>query len=196
MSSPAENWSVCCPADRKSCEEGCILRCRQDACWNLTAALKAGILLFNAESESELAVLAERAARLRKAAPVALRVNPDVAAETHPYISTGLRKHKFGVPIQTGAARSTLALPACLISRRVRWRQRPYRLPDHRCRAVRRGDGPRRRSCPRIACGWPSDRLHRRWRWTWIAYDKPSASGFSADARGICQSRLPRLCEA
>ncbi len=65
----------------------------------LTAALKAGILLFNVESESELWALAECAGRLHKAAPLALRVNPDVAAVTHPYISTGLRKHKFGVPI-------------------------------------------------------------------------------------------------
>src|SRR4051794_921050 len=65
----------------------------------LTAALKAGILLFNIESESELWALAECAERLRVTAPVAMRVNPDVAAETHPYISTGLHKHKFGVPI-------------------------------------------------------------------------------------------------
>jgi len=65
----------------------------------LVAALKAGILLFNVESESELWALAECAGRLRKRAPVALRVNPDVAAETHPYISTGLHKHKFGVPL-------------------------------------------------------------------------------------------------
>jgi len=66
----------------------------------ITAALKAGILLFNVESESELWTLAECAARLRMSAPLALRVNPDVAADTHPYISTGLRKHKFGVPIR------------------------------------------------------------------------------------------------
>lgn len=66
----------------------------------LTAALKAGILLFNVESESELWALAECAGKLRTTAPVALRVNPDVAAETHPYISTGLHKHKFGVPIR------------------------------------------------------------------------------------------------
>ena len=76
----------------------------------LTAALKAGIMLFNVESESELAVLADCAARLRKTAPVALRVNPDVAAETHPYISTGLHKHKFGVPI--GEARALYAKAA------------------------------------------------------------------------------------
>jgi len=73
----------------------------------MTAALKAGILLFNVESESELCALAECAARLRKDARVALRVNPDVAAETHPYISTGLHKHKFGVPI--GNARTLYA---------------------------------------------------------------------------------------
>jgi diaminopimelate decarboxylase len=76
----------------------------------LVAALKAGILLFNVESESELAVLADCAARLRKSASIALRVNPDVAAETHPYISTGLHKHKFGVPI--GEARRLYAKAA------------------------------------------------------------------------------------
>jgi diaminopimelate decarboxylase len=70
----------------------------------LTAALKAGILLFNVESESELWTLAECAGRLRTTAPIALRVNPDVAAETHPYISTGLHKHKFGVPIGNARA--------------------------------------------------------------------------------------------
>jgi diaminopimelate decarboxylase len=61
-------------------------------------ALRAGILLFNVESASELELLASRAAHLRKPADFALRVNPDVAANTHPYISTGLHEHKFGVP--------------------------------------------------------------------------------------------------
>lgn len=65
----------------------------------LLAALKAGILLFNVESESELNVLADCAARQKKTAPIALRVNPDVPADTHPYISTGLHRHKFGIPI-------------------------------------------------------------------------------------------------
>jgi diaminopimelate decarboxylase len=65
----------------------------------LTFALASGILLFNVESESELHALAECARHLRITAPVALRVNPDVAAKTHPYISTGLHQHKFGVPI-------------------------------------------------------------------------------------------------
>ncbi len=62
-------------------------------------ALKAEILIFNVESEAEVALLAERARKLRKRARVALRVNPDVFAETHPYISTGLREHKFGIDI-------------------------------------------------------------------------------------------------
>jgi diaminopimelate decarboxylase len=68
--------------------------------YEIAAALKAKILLFNVESESELQVLADCAARLRSVARVALRVNPDVAADTHPYISTGLHAHKFGVPIR------------------------------------------------------------------------------------------------
>jgi diaminopimelate decarboxylase len=76
----------------------------------MAAALKAGILLFNVESESELIALAKCAAQLRKTARVALRVNPDVAADTHPYISTGLHKHKFGVPI--ASARSLYAKAA------------------------------------------------------------------------------------
>jgi diaminopimelate decarboxylase len=62
-------------------------------------ALRSGILLFNLESEAELHVLAERAARLRKRARIAFRVNPHVHAKTHPYITTGLREHKFGVNI-------------------------------------------------------------------------------------------------
>jgi len=62
-------------------------------------AIKAGILLFNIESASELRVLSATAAQLKKRAAVAVRVNPDVSAKTHPYISTGLHQHKFGVPI-------------------------------------------------------------------------------------------------
>jgi len=72
--------------------------------WEIDAALKAGILLFNVESEAELGLLAARAEALGVRARFALRVNPDVFAETHPYISTGLREHKFGVEI--GLARA------------------------------------------------------------------------------------------
>jgi diaminopimelate decarboxylase len=70
----------------------------------IDAALKADILIFNVESEAELDLLADRAARLNKRARFALRVNPDVFAETHPYISTGLSEHKFGIAI--GLARA------------------------------------------------------------------------------------------
>ncbi|HEX5434564.1 MAG TPA: diaminopimelate decarboxylase [Candidatus Angelobacter sp.] len=66
----------------------------------LRAALRSGILLFNVESEGEVEALARCASELKKVANLALRVNPDVPAETHPYISTGLREHKFGVPIE------------------------------------------------------------------------------------------------
>ncbi len=66
-------------------------------------ALHAGILLFNVESSSELNLLAARAAHHRKPAPFAIRVNPQVAAKTHPYISTGLHEHKFGVPWRDAA---------------------------------------------------------------------------------------------
>jgi len=73
----------------------------------MQAALKAGVLLFNVESEAELWRLAECAARVRERARIALRVNPDVPANTHPYISTGLHQHKFGIPI--GEARKLYA---------------------------------------------------------------------------------------
>jgi diaminopimelate decarboxylase len=67
-------------------------------------ALRSGILLFNIESASELRLLSSIAARLKKRAAVAVRVNPDVSAKTHPYISTGLHQHKFGVPISEARA--------------------------------------------------------------------------------------------
>ena len=63
-------------------------------------ALRAGILMFNVESEQELETLQEVACRLDTRAPVALRVNPDVDPKTHPYISTGLKKSKFGIAIK------------------------------------------------------------------------------------------------
>jgi diaminopimelate decarboxylase len=72
--------------------------------WEIDLALRANILLFNVESEAELHLLAARATALGKTARFALRVNPDVFAETHPYISTGLSEHKFGIDIK--AARS------------------------------------------------------------------------------------------
>lgn len=63
-------------------------------------ALQLGIKCFNVESVSELHRLQEVAKRLDKKAPVSLRVNPDIDAKTHPYISTGLKANKFGIDIQ------------------------------------------------------------------------------------------------
>ena len=70
----------------------------------IDAGLKARILQFNVESEAELGLLAERARKLKIRARFALRVNPDVFADTHPYISTGLREHKFGIDIRDARA--------------------------------------------------------------------------------------------
>ena len=63
----------------------------------LRDALTADILCFNVESESELIRLERIAAEMERTAPVSFRVNPDVDARTHPYISTGLRQNKFGI---------------------------------------------------------------------------------------------------
>ena len=67
-------------------------------------ALDAGILCFNVESIPELDRLNEVAGRLGKKAPISLRVNPDVDAKTHPYISTGLKENKFGVAYEDALA--------------------------------------------------------------------------------------------
>jgi len=63
-------------------------------------ALKTGILVFNVESSDELKAIDKFAGQMGVKAPIALRINPDIDPETHPYISTGLRKHKFGIPIE------------------------------------------------------------------------------------------------
>jgi len=67
-------------------------------------ALDVGVHCFNVESEAELVRINEVAARLGKHAPVSLRINPDVDARTHPYISTGLKDNKFGIPMQHARA--------------------------------------------------------------------------------------------
>jgi diaminopimelate decarboxylase len=63
-------------------------------------AVTAGILMFNVESHQEIDLLSRAAENLGKKARIALRINPDVDPKTHPYISTGLRKNKFGIPIE------------------------------------------------------------------------------------------------
>jgi diaminopimelate decarboxylase len=66
----------------------------------LRQGLELGILCFNVESASELERLDRLAGRLNRVAPISFRVNPDVDPRTHPYISTGLRQSKFGVPFE------------------------------------------------------------------------------------------------
>ena len=63
-------------------------------------ALSKGILMFNMESDQELIEINRVASLMKKKAPVALRVNPDIDPKTHPYISTGMEEHKCGVPIE------------------------------------------------------------------------------------------------
>src|SRR4051812_35952385 len=63
-------------------------------------AIETGILAFNVESRAELEAIAAVATAMGRRAPISLRVNPDVDPQTHPYISTGLKQNKFGLPIQ------------------------------------------------------------------------------------------------
>ncbi|MDI6890056.1 MAG: diaminopimelate decarboxylase [Thermodesulfovibrionales bacterium] len=65
-------------------------------------ALRSKILMFNVESEDELREINRIAGVMRLKAPIALRINPDIDPETHPYIATGLKRHKFGIPIEDG----------------------------------------------------------------------------------------------
>jgi len=84
----------------------------------MRAALQAGILCFNVESEGELERLARVASDLHKVAPVSLRVNPDVDPRTHPYIATGLRETKFGVPYEEAPRlyRKAAAMPSLQVT--------------------------------------------------------------------------------
>ena len=76
-------------------------------------ALNSDILMFNVESEHEMIALSEIASRIGKKAPISLRINPDVDPQTHPYISTGMKKAKFGVDIKRSVEsyRKAVALP-------------------------------------------------------------------------------------
>lgn len=80
----------------------------------IALAIDAGILLFNVESEQELEAIARVAAQKGKRAPIAIRINPDIDAKTHPYISTGLKKNKFGIPMDAArrAYERARALPS------------------------------------------------------------------------------------
>lgn len=76
--------------------------CKLD--WELEYALGAGVRCFNIESDGELGNLSAAAGRLGLVAPVSVRINPDVDAKTHPYISTGLHHNKFGLPAEAAMA--------------------------------------------------------------------------------------------
>jgi diaminopimelate decarboxylase len=67
-------------------------------------ALEVGIGVFNVESAAELTRIAHIAREMGRRAPVALRINPDVDPKTHPYISTGLKRNKFGIPVAEALA--------------------------------------------------------------------------------------------
>ncbi|MBM4128825.1 MAG: diaminopimelate decarboxylase [Nitrospira sp.] len=72
-------------------------------------ALKSKILMFNVESDEELMEINRIATIMKVKAPVALRINPDIDPETHPYIATGIRTHKFGIPIEDALEHYRLA---------------------------------------------------------------------------------------
>lgn len=73
-------------------------------------ALKSKILMFNVESDDELREINRVASVMKLKAPIALRINPDIDPETHPYIATGLREHKFGIPIEDALEHYRVAL--------------------------------------------------------------------------------------
>jgi diaminopimelate decarboxylase len=76
---------------------------------DMAYALQADILIFNVESSQEIAKLNATAGSLGKKAQIALRVNPDIDPQTHPYISTGLRENKFGIGIGEALEQYTVA---------------------------------------------------------------------------------------
>ena len=82
------------------------------SCQEITRALEVNIRCFNVESEAELLRINQIAGEMGKIAPISLRVNPDVDAHTHPYISTGLKENKFGVSVEQ--AREVYKLAATL----------------------------------------------------------------------------------
>ncbi|MBI5635066.1 MAG: diaminopimelate decarboxylase [Nitrospirae bacterium] len=75
----------------------------------IRSALKAKVLMFNVESEDELREIDRVAGLMKTKAPVALRINPDIDARTHPYISTGMKEHKFGISIDHAVEHYRLA---------------------------------------------------------------------------------------
>ncbi|CAM3357177.1 diaminopimelate decarboxylase [Bordetella sputigena] len=86
--------------------------------WEMRKALEADVKCFNVESEAELHLLSDVATSMGKTARVSLRVNPDVDAGTHPYISTGLKENKFGIAIADAPRvyRTAASLPGLAVT--------------------------------------------------------------------------------
>ena len=95
--------------------------------------------MFNVESLEELELINKRAGFLRTQAPVAIRVNPDVDPKTHPYISTGLNKNKFGIDMETAIDGYKMA--SRLKKHHYRGHGLPYRITDYRIKTFHRRFG-------------------------------------------------------
>jgi diaminopimelate decarboxylase len=76
---------------------------------DIKKALQAGILMFNVESSQELLLLNQVAENLKNKAHIAIRINPDIEAETHPYLTTGIKENKFGIPMKDALSIYTIA---------------------------------------------------------------------------------------
>ncbi len=128
-------------------------------------ALAAGILVFNCESEPELALIDALAHRRGVKARVAMRVNPDVDAVTHAYISTGKLAHKFGVDIGEAEAlyRSRAAAQELDFGRR----ELPHRVADYGSGAGDGGCGSRAGADREAECGGIRDSPRRFGRRAW-----------------------------
>src|SRR5882757_6496707 len=109
----------------------------------LEAAVALGVKAINVESAGELARLEAIATRLGRTARVAVRVNPDIDAKSHPHISTGLKINKFGVPL-VGARQTVVA---------ARGGARPRRVADHLARSASPRGGARGKRQPRAPAG-------------------------------------------
>ena len=112
----------------------------------LAQAIDLGVKTINAESEGELERIDALARRRQTRARVAVRVNPDIDARSHPHISTGLKTNKFGVSIDD--ARELCRADAASPGPGDRGAARARRLPDHGSRAAARGGGDGRGAGP------------------------------------------------
>ena len=148
----------------------------------LAAAVDAGILCINVESEPELALLSQIAAAKGRTVCVSLRVNPDVDAKTHAKIATGKSENKFGIPISR--AREVYAQAGKAQGRARRRRRHAYRQPDHRPAAVRR--------CLRAALRFRAHAARRRPSHRACRSRRRARHSLSRGQRAAARSR--RLC--